>query len=100
MVFDDVLKNDFDQTPTTFYLGLPIQTRDYALGLKDSVPKSDVNKEYYTQNMEREVSVVDCLYDFIRAMILYTGYEYTEYTVIKVFFICFEVTCSVLYVTC
>lgn len=23
--------------------------------MKDEVPKSDVNKEYYTQNMEREV---------------------------------------------
>ena len=37
------------------FSGLPIQTRDYALGLKDDIAKSDVNKEYYTQNMEREV---------------------------------------------
>lgn len=36
-------------------LGLPIQVRDAGLSLKDEMPKSDVNKEYYTQNMEREV---------------------------------------------
>lgn len=40
-----------------FILGLPIQVRDAGLSLKDEMPKSDVNKEYYTQNMEREVSV-------------------------------------------
>jgi len=34
---------------------LPIQVRDAGLSLKDEMPKSDVNKEYYTQNMEREV---------------------------------------------
>ena len=39
--------------------GLPVQTRDYALGLKDNIPKSDVNKEYYTQNMEREIANTD-----------------------------------------
>ena len=32
-----------------------MQVRDHALGLKDEMPKSDVNKEYYTQNVEREV---------------------------------------------
>lgn len=35
--------------------GLPIQVRDTGLSVKDEVPRSDVNKEYYTQNMEREV---------------------------------------------
>lgn len=40
-----------------FILGLPIQVRDAGLSLKDEMPKSDVNKEYYTQNMEREVGV-------------------------------------------
>lgn len=37
------------------FSGLPVQVRDHALGLKDDVPKSDVNKEYYTQNVEKEV---------------------------------------------
>ncbi|KAK1788121.1 hypothetical protein P4O66_016592 [Electrophorus voltai] len=39
--------------------GLPIQVRDTGLAIKDEVPKSDVNKEYYTQNMEREISNSD-----------------------------------------
>ena len=38
--------------------GLPVQVRDAALKLQDEMPKSDVNKEYYTQNMEREVGFV------------------------------------------
>ncbi|XP_042196099.1 pre-mRNA-splicing factor RBM22-like [Callorhinchus milii] len=37
--------------------GLPIQVRDAGMSLKDDMPKSDVNKEYYTQNMEREVTL-------------------------------------------
>ncbi|XP_022319025.2 pre-mRNA-splicing factor RBM22-like [Crassostrea virginica] len=36
--------------------GLPVQVRDAALKVQDSMPKSDVNKEYYTQNMEREIA--------------------------------------------
>lgn len=36
--------------------GLPIQVRDTALKIKDDIPKSDVNKEYYIQNMDHEVS--------------------------------------------
>ncbi|XP_059202927.1 pre-mRNA-splicing factor RBM22 isoform X2 [Centropristis striata] len=39
--------------------GLPIQVRDTGLSVKDEVPKSDVNKEYYTQNMEREIANSD-----------------------------------------
>ena len=35
--------------------GLPVQVRDAALKIADEMPRSDVNKEYYTQNMEREV---------------------------------------------
>lgn len=41
--------------------GLPIQVRDTGLAIKEDIPRSDVNKEYYTQNMEREV----CLFVFI-----------------------------------
>lgn len=37
--------------------GLPIQVRDAALKMQDDIPKSDVNKEYYIQNMEREVKM-------------------------------------------
>ncbi|PIO37022.1 hypothetical protein AB205_0162050 [Aquarana catesbeiana] len=39
--------------------GLPIQVRDAGVSLKDDMPRSDVNKEYYTQNMEREISNSD-----------------------------------------
>ena len=40
-------------------LGLPIQVRDAALKVVDDMPRSDVNKEYYTQNMEREIANSD-----------------------------------------
>ncbi|KAI4463081.1 pre-mrna-splicing factor rbm22 [Holotrichia oblita] len=39
--------------------GLPIQVRDAALKMKDDIPKSDVNKEYYIQNMEKELTKSD-----------------------------------------
>lgn len=39
------------------FLGLPIQVRDTGLAVKEDIPRSDVNKEYYTQNMEREVQL-------------------------------------------
>ncbi|ERL91926.1 pre-mRNA-splicing factor RBM22 [Dendroctonus ponderosae] len=39
--------------------GLPIQVRDAALKLKDDLPKSDVNKEFYIQNMERDLARSD-----------------------------------------
>ena len=37
--------------------GLPVQVRDHALSIKDNTPKSDVNKEYYLQNLENQVSL-------------------------------------------
>ncbi|KAJ8254657.1 hypothetical protein GJAV_G00195570 [Gymnothorax javanicus] len=39
--------------------GLPIQVRDTGLSIKDDMPKSDVNKEYFSQNMEREMQNMD-----------------------------------------
>ncbi|XP_041363018.1 pre-mRNA-splicing factor RBM22-like [Gigantopelta aegis] len=39
--------------------GLPVQVRDAALKVQESMPKSDVNKEYYTQNMEKEIANTD-----------------------------------------
>ncbi|XP_005190430.1 pre-mRNA-splicing factor RBM22 [Musca domestica] len=35
--------------------GLPIQVRDAALKVADNLPQSDVNKEYYIQNIDREL---------------------------------------------
>ena len=52
-----------------------MQVRDHALGLKDDVPKSDVNKEFYTQNVEKEVCkttlmmlIIKCLNGVLRAV--------------------------------
>ena len=36
--------------------GLPVQVRDAALKVKDDLPKSDVNREYYIQNIDRELA--------------------------------------------
>ena len=45
----------FDLLLLPWLLGLPVQVRDTALAIKDDMPKSDVNKEFYTQNIEKEV---------------------------------------------
>lgn len=39
--------------------GLPIQVRDAALKIKDDIPRSDVNKEYYVQNIDSEINKID-----------------------------------------
>lgn len=44
-------------TPFIVFVGLPVQVRDAALQLQDDMPKSDVGKEYYMQNVEREVRI-------------------------------------------
>lgn len=35
--------------------GLPTQVRDTALALKNQAPSSDINREYYAQNMDGKV---------------------------------------------
>ncbi len=40
--------------------GLPTQVRDTALGLANEAPTSDINREYYAQNMEGKVSSTQC----------------------------------------
>jgi pre-mRNA-splicing factor RBM22/SLT11 len=39
--------------------GLPVQVRDAALKIQDEIPKSDVGKEYYQQNLDKEISGTD-----------------------------------------
>jgi pre-mRNA-splicing factor RBM22/SLT11 len=39
--------------------GLPVQVRDAALKIQDDMPKSDVGKEFYTQNIEKEIANTD-----------------------------------------
>jgi hypothetical protein len=35
--------------------GLPVQARDTALAIKTEAPTSEINREYYAQNMEGKV---------------------------------------------
>lgn len=39
--------------------GLPVQVRDQALKMQNEMPKSDVNREFYAQNMERAMAEGD-----------------------------------------
>ncbi|XP_050392023.1 pre-mRNA-splicing factor RBM22 [Patella vulgata] len=41
--------------------GLPVQVRDAALKVADTMPKSEVNREFYTQNLEREIGDGDSI---------------------------------------
>jgi pre-mRNA-splicing factor RBM22/SLT11 len=36
--------------------GLPVQVRDAALKVKDDLPRSDVNREYYIQKIDQEIA--------------------------------------------
>jgi len=53
------LKNNCQTCLLNLEYGLPVQTVAHALNIKDNIPKSDVNKEYYTQTMEREIANTD-----------------------------------------
>ena len=37
--------------------GLPVQVRDHGMNVKDNLPQSDVNKEYFLQNVDNQVYV-------------------------------------------
>lgn len=37
--------------------GLPTQVRDTALGIQAAAPSSDINREYFSQNMDDKVSL-------------------------------------------
>ena len=47
--------------PTDLEYGLPVQVRDSALNVKDDMPKSDVGREYFLQNMDQKVCVCVCV---------------------------------------
>jgi len=46
------LKNVCQTCMLDLEYGLPIQVRDHALKIKDDLPRSDVNREYYLQNVD------------------------------------------------
>lgn len=41
--------------------GLPTQVRDTALAIKSQAPTSDINREYFAQNMDGKVCFLSCL---------------------------------------
>lgn len=43
------------------YTGLPVQVRDSALKLEQEAPNSDINRQYYAQNMSGKVMSL-CIY--------------------------------------
>lgn len=40
--------------------GLPTQVRDTALGIQNEAPTSEINREYYAQNLEGKVRTIHC----------------------------------------
>ncbi|CAL8139338.1 unnamed protein product [Orchesella dallaii] len=53
------LKNVCQTCLLDLEFGLPIQVRDSALKVKDNLPRNEVNKEYYIQNLESQVQGQD-----------------------------------------
>merc|ERR1712042_314133 len=53
------LKNVCQTCMLDLEYGLPIQVRDAALKVKDDLPKSDVNREYYLQNVDSQLASSD-----------------------------------------
>ncbi|KAF8320059.1 hypothetical protein DL93DRAFT_1932176 [Clavulina sp. PMI_390] len=48
--------------------GLPTQVRDVALGLKNQAPTSDINREYYAQNIEAKMADEKTLVDSSKSL--------------------------------
>jgi pre-mRNA-splicing factor RBM22/SLT11 len=53
------LKNVCQTCLLDLEFGLPIQVRDNALKVKDNLPRNEVNKEYYVQNLESQLKNSD-----------------------------------------
>ncbi|KAL1917158.1 uncharacterized protein VTP21DRAFT_4814 [Calcarisporiella thermophila] len=52
------LKNVCQTCLLDLQYGLPVQVRDTILGLENDAPQSDVNREYFIQNMESKLSTM------------------------------------------
>jgi hypothetical protein len=53
--------------------GLPTQVRDTALALQNEAPTSDINREYYAQNMESKVCIRSYLWFLCRLSLFLAG---------------------------
>jgi len=49
------LKNVCQTCMLDLTYGLPVQVRDHALKIKDDLPRSDANREYYLQNVDAQL---------------------------------------------
>ncbi|KAJ1552757.1 hypothetical protein HK405_010144 [Cladochytrium tenue] len=47
--------------------GLPVQVRDSVLNVEDTTPRSDVNREYFVQNVEGKLGATDTLVNYGKA---------------------------------
>lgn len=67
-----------------FIPGLPTQVRDAALNVKDDLPRSEVNKEYFAQNMDNEVKDFFNLYKLKTKIIFLNIFKsYKEYFLLQ-----------------
>jgi len=55
------LKNVCQTCMLDLEYGLPVQVRDHALRIKDDLPKSDANREYYLQNVDAQLANSDVI---------------------------------------
>ncbi|KAI8968435.1 hypothetical protein BDF20DRAFT_896344 [Mycotypha africana] len=46
--------------------GLPVEVRDKALGLKSEAPSTDINRQYFAQNLAKQTEEGDAVYDSSR----------------------------------
>lgn len=49
--------------------GLPTQVRDTALAVKNAAPTSDINREYYAQNAENQVRIIEIAWICLRSLL-------------------------------
>ncbi|KAL5479201.1 hypothetical protein EMCRGX_G022693 [Ephydatia muelleri] len=50
------LKNVCQTCLLDLEFGLPVQVRDQAIGMKDDLPKNDINREYFMQSVDKQLA--------------------------------------------
>ena len=61
--------------------GLPTQVRDAALAIKSGAPSSDINREYFAQNMDGKVCVSSFFF-FLWYLVGYRGGAYVCFVIV------------------